>query len=73
MLLALCFFHPAFPIFYHLLKYIEKTINRQSQDNRSQDQGKYHLIGAEFFHHIGLAFRAWSKVHGAERKVPQTE
>jgi hypothetical protein len=31
-------------------KYVEEAVDRQTQNNCSQDQGKDHLIGAEFFH-----------------------
>ena len=54
-------------------EYIEKAIDRQPQNHSPQNQDKYQLIGTEVFHHIGLVFMAWSRAHGAEHKMPQTE
>lgn len=43
-----------FSVAYHLSKDKEKTIDRKPQNHCSQNQGKYHLIGTEFLHRIGL-------------------
>jgi hypothetical protein len=33
---------------------MKKTIDCQPQNHCTQDKGKYHLIGTELLHHIGL-------------------
>ena len=35
-------------------KNMKKTIDCQPQNHCTQDKGKYHLIGTELLHHIGL-------------------